>query len=356
MIARHRGGNYPTVSVLIPSFGRPQRLLACLEGLANQSILPNEVVVVWQGDDFQTRDAITAASGALPYPLMDLHHPQTGIVPAENLALDYAIGEVIALIDDDAVPPPDWLKKHLEFYRDPTVGAVGGPADNWLIDGTLFPRRMVEPVGRLTSFGRVHGNMHTQALEWRSRPPAVVDHLVGYNLTLRRRAFDCFESGLRPYWQTFELDACLQVKARGFRVVFDFSNVVDHYPRGVVYGGGRNGDLRLKIYNGAYNMALVLAKHSPLGLRMLRLTYLLLVGSVSCPGLLGAFMGYWRYGDLRREVGVLLETWGAVISGWRAGSSLRNQSRQNGPIVRPARISSEIGASRQPGHSKLASG
>jgi GT2 family glycosyltransferase len=331
------------------------RLLACLACLAKQSVPPKEVIVVWQGDDVPTRDALAGVRSTLPYRLLDLHNPQTGIVPAENLALEHATGEVIALIDDDAVPPSDWLKKHLEFYLDPAVGAVGGPADNWLIDGTLFPRRTVEPVGRLTFFGRIHGNMHTQALEWRRRPPAVVDHLVGYNMTLRRRAFDRFEWRLRPYWQSFELDACLQVKARGFRVVFDFGNVVDHHPRGVVYGGGRNGDLRLKIYNGAFNIALVLAKHSPLGLRMLRLTYLLLVGSVSGPGLLGAFIGYWRYGNFHREAGVLLRTWGAVISGWRAGSALRNQLRPAGPIVCPALISGETGPSPWRGHSKLAS-
>jgi len=346
---------YPTVSVLIPSFGRPKRLLACLVGLAKQSVPPEEVIVVWQGDDFQTRDAISAARGTVPYRLVELHNPQPGIVPAENLGLDHATGEVIALIDDDAVPPPDWLKKHLEFYRDPKVGAVGGPADNWNIDGTPYPRRTVEPVGRLTTFGRIHGNMHTQTLEWRSRPPAAVDHLVGYNMSLRRLAFDHFEARLRPYWQNFELDACLQVKARGFRVMFDFGNVVDHHPSGVAYRGGRDGDLRLKIYNGAYNMALVLAKHSPLGLRMLRLTYLLLVGSVSCPGLLGACIGYRRFGNLRREVAVLLHTWGAIISGWRAGSALRNQSRHSGPIACPTPISDEIGALRLRGHSKLAS-
>jgi hypothetical protein len=289
-------------------------------------------VVVWQGVDFPTRDAIAGVRSTLPFRLVDLHNPQPGIVPAENLALGHASGEVVALIDDDAVPPPDWLRRHLGFYADPTVGAVGGPADNWHPDGTPFPRRTVEPVGRLTSFGRVHGNMHTQAVEWRSRPPVSVDHLVGYNMTLRRKAFDCFESRLRPYWQIFELDACLQVKGRGFRVVFDFGNVIEHYPSGLAYRGGRDGDLHLKIYNGAYNMALVLAKHSSFALRTLRLAYLLLVGSVSCPGLAGACVGFWRYGNLRRELGVLFRTWGSLLSGWRTGTNLRSQIRHQGAL------------------------
>ena len=72
------------------------------------------------------------------------------------------------------------------------------------------------------------------------RKPEAVDHLVGYNMSLRRAAFDRFEEALRPYWQMFELDACLQVRRRGFRVMFDFGNVVEHHPTNTAYVGGRD--------------------------------------------------------------------------------------------------------------------
>ena len=203
----------PTTSVLIPSYRRPDRLVACLTALAQQTVLPGEVLVVWQGDDRQTKDVTVRMAEQLPYRLVVLHSPDPGIVPAETLALENATGDVIYLTDDDVVPPPGWLERFLRFYADPSVGAVGGPADNYRQDNSLFERREVEPVGRLTWFGKAYGNMHTQAVEWRDRPPEVVDHLVGYNMTLRRSAFDRFESGLRRYWQMFELDACLQIKA-----------------------------------------------------------------------------------------------------------------------------------------------
>ena len=202
----------PTTSVLIPSYRRPNRLVACLTALAQQTILPGEVIGVWQGDDYQTRDVMVRMAEELPYRLVVLHSPDPGIVPAENLALENATGDVIYLTDDDVIPSPGWLERFLRFYADPSIGAVGGPADNYHPDGSLFERRDVEPIGRLTWFGRLYGNMHTQAVEWRDRPPSVVDHLVGYNMTLRRSAFDRFEPGLRRYWQMFELDACLQVR------------------------------------------------------------------------------------------------------------------------------------------------
>ena len=310
----------PTTSVLIPSYRRPDQLVACLTALAKQTVLPGEVLVVWQGDDLQTKDVTVRMAEQLPYRLVVLHSPDPGIVPAENLALESATGDVIYLTDDDVIPPPGWLERFLRFYADPSVGAVGGPADNYFQGSSLFERRKVEPVGRLTWFGRVYGNMYSQAVEWRDRPPTVVDHLVGYNMSLRRSAFDRFVAGLRRYWQLFELDACLQVRARGYRILFDYGNVVDHYPTNTAFSGGRDGDLHVKVYNPAYNHAYIFARHTRGLLRAVRLSYLLLIGSVSTPGLIAAILAWRRYGHFHREIRILLRTWAAVVSGWRAGS------------------------------------
>jgi len=266
-----------TSSVLVPSFGRPEVLGRCLRALARQSVPPGEVIVVWQGDDAPTRDAADRLAADFPAPLHVLHLPEPGIVPAENLALDRAAGEVILLIDDDAVAPEDWVARHLAHYGDPAVGAVGGPAVNFEPDGTRFPEHPAEPIGRIAWFGRLYGNMYDQPDSWRSRPTIDVDHLVGYNMSLRRSAFGRFEESLRRYWQMFEADACLQVKARGHRVLFDPSIVVEHrqVARQSAYAPGRSGDLDVKVGNAAYNYAYVISKHAPAPGRWACLLYLL---------------------------------------------------------------------------------
>jgi GT2 family glycosyltransferase len=312
-----------STSVLIPSYRRPAALERCLRSLAAQRERPDEVLVVWQGDDEPTRAAAEHLRPALPFPLRVLHCPEAGVVPAENRALEAATGQLILLLDDDAVAPPDWVARHRAHYDDPTVGAVGGPADNFHPDGTPFPRRTAEPLGRITWFGRVVGNLYDHAPEWRDRPPREVDHLVGYNLSLRRAAFDRFEARLRRYWQLFEMDACLQVKARGYRVILDFANVVEHHPTNRAYVPGREGDLATKVYNAAYNQALVLAKHSPRSLRPPRLLYLLCVGSVSLPGLAAFPLAVRRFGRPLRELRVLARTWQATLAGWSAGARAR---------------------------------
>jgi GT2 family glycosyltransferase len=308
-----------SVSVLVPSRHRPDALARCLRSLAGQTRRPDEVIVIWQGDDTATRDRATQLSEDFPSRLEVLHQPEVGVVPAENLGLEHATGSIIALIDDDAVAPPEWLARHLAHFDDPAVGAVGGPYRNYHLEGAPFPARDVEPTGRFPWHGQPIGNLHDHPEKWRSRRPTRVDHLVGNNMLLRRAAFDRFEPALRCYWQMFELEVCLQVRSYGYRVLFDYGNAVEHYPTNTAFVEGRGGDLAAKIYNPAYNLAFIHAKHSPWVLMPLRAAYQLFVGRVNSPGLLACFVAVWRYGGLRRELRILVRTWAAVLAGWWAG-------------------------------------
>lgn len=315
-----------TTSVLIPSFQRCALLERCLRALAGQTVPPDEVIVVWQGDDTATRDHAEALGRALALPLHLVHITEPGIVPAENAALDQATGEVILLIDDDAVAPIDWVARHLAHYADATVGAVGGPAVNRDAQGNRFPVRAVEPIGTITWFGRFIGNMYDQPDDWRARPARDVMHLVGYNMSLRRSAFDRFEPALKRYWQLFEADACLQVRARGYRVRFDPAIVVDH-GAGVgsasAYAPDRTGDLAVRVANAAYNLGFVLGKHSPAALRWVRWLYLMGVGTTWMPGPLLLPLSMVRYGHPLRELAVARMAWANKRVGWRAGRRAR---------------------------------
>ncbi len=287
------------------------------------------MIVIWQSADVATRDIAEQLRDRVTYPLRIVHSAAIGIVPAENAGLDAATGEIILLIDDDAVAPAGWIARHLGFYSDSSVGAVGGPANNFRSDGTPFPKRTVEPVGKLTWFGKSLGNMYDHADEWRRRPAKDVDHLVGYNFSIRRKAFQTFEVGLKPYWQMFEMDACLQAKARGYRILFDFGNVVDHHPTNTVYAGGRDGDLETKVWNSAFNHAFLLAKHSRYPLKHIRLLYLLGIGTVGSPGLLGFLFSLRRFGHFSREKGILRKTWQSHWRGWMAGNRRREDRARN---------------------------
>jgi GT2 family glycosyltransferase len=319
-----------TSSVLIPSYRRCSLLESCLRALARQTMAPGEIIVAWQGDDTPTRDKAEELGQALGLPLKVVHVAELGVVPAENAALEQATGEIILLIDDDAVAPPDWVAQHLAHYGDPTVGAVGGPAENHDGQGNRSPIHAAEPIGTITWYGRIIGNMYDQPAEWRQRPARDVVHLVGYNMSLRRAAFDRFEPGLRRYWQLFEADACLQVGARGYRVRFDPGIVVEHgagvYSAGA-YVPDRQGDLQTRVANAAYNLGFVLSKYTSAPLRWLRWLYVMGVGTTWLPGPLLLPLSIRRYGQPARELAVARMVWANKLAGWNDGRQRRAAQR-----------------------------
>jgi GT2 family glycosyltransferase len=252
---------------------------------------------------------------------------EKGVVPAETAGLKEALGDLIVLLDDDSVTFPGWLERFHRLFEDPNIGAAGGPMNNFRADGTSFPKRRPKIIGQISWTGKFHGNTYDLAHDMYSTQIIRVQHLVGANMCLRRRAFEGFETALRCYWQMFEADACLQVLKNGYDILFDCGNPIDHYPTNTVFIGNREGDLEAKIFNSAYNQSLILAKYSPACLRPIRLTYMLLVGNVGMPGLLGSIVATLRYGNPGRELKILLKTCKSRLAGWKDGRRIASLSR-----------------------------
>ena len=109
------------VSVVVVSRDRPDALKRCLTGVSQMRYPAFEVVVVADKDG-------AAAAEALPFArdLKIVPFDQANISSARNLGISHAAGDVIAFIDDDAVPEPSWLT-HLAapFARD-DIAAAGG--------------------------------------------------------------------------------------------------------------------------------------------------------------------------------------------------------------------------------------
>ncbi len=110
------------VSVVIVSRGRPKALLRCLTGVS-QLYYPNfEVIVV------ADPHGMKAIQDSKWDPLVkQVEFDEANISIARNLGVAQSAGEVVAFIDDDAVPEPTWLT-HLcsPFENDPEVAVTGG--------------------------------------------------------------------------------------------------------------------------------------------------------------------------------------------------------------------------------------
>lgn len=117
-----------TVSVVIPVKDDAVVLAVCLDALARQTRLPDEIVVV---DNNSTDDsaAIARRAGARVVPCA-----APGIPAASATGYDAAAGDLILRLDADCVPAATWIATMVDaFERHPEVAAFTGHAR--FIDG-----------------------------------------------------------------------------------------------------------------------------------------------------------------------------------------------------------------------------
>jgi glycosyltransferase involved in cell wall biosynthesis len=218
------------MSVVIPSYQRPDDLSRCLRALALQTRPADEVIVMVRSGDRATQETISRCREELKT-LRPILVSEPGVIFALNCGLDSARGGVLVLIDDDAEACPDWLERiEAAFCMDTRIGAVGGR--DWLQlpdEPHLFDPPMQKRIGRLRWNGRLQGGHHCRLRGHAQR----VMFLKGVNFAMRRSALGCYRidealrgSGAQWGW---ELDLCMHIRSKDLDVVFDDRILVKHY-------------------------------------------------------------------------------------------------------------------------------
>ena len=152
--------------------------------------------------------------------------PTGRVRPAEkrDRGVEAATGEIVAFIDDDAYPEPDWLTKAVRHFDTPDVAAVGGPgmtppSDGFLqkVSGWVYESPLVS--GSYTY--RYHPGRLTD-----------VDDYPSSSLIMRTADFLAaggFDTG---YWPGEDTILCLKIVTElKRRIVYDPEVVVYHHRR-----------------------------------------------------------------------------------------------------------------------------
>lgn len=118
------------VSVVLPTYHRPDLLDRCLRALLAQTLPPDcfEVIVADDGHDDRTREQVQALAASAPVRLRYLR-PGDGRGPAvaRNAGWRAAQGRWVAFTDDDTAPDADWLRQGLATLgRHPDWVAAAG--------------------------------------------------------------------------------------------------------------------------------------------------------------------------------------------------------------------------------------
>lgn len=115
----------PAVSVVIPTYNRVDRLATVLAALAVQTVADREIIVVSDGSTDGTDELLTrlSATGAL----VAVHQANAGPAAARNAGVERARADLVVFIDDDVVPEPTLLERHIDAHRERNDLVVIGP-------------------------------------------------------------------------------------------------------------------------------------------------------------------------------------------------------------------------------------
>jgi succinoglycan biosynthesis protein ExoM len=144
-------GRVPHITVCICTYKRPNFLKRLLEGLLQletASLFSYSVVVVDNDRDESARAVVCDFQKSSLISTVYCVEPRQSIALARNAALAGAVGNYVALIDDDEVPTRDWLLKLLECLNEYNVDGVLGPVKPlfegqpplWIVRGRFHER------------------------------------------------------------------------------------------------------------------------------------------------------------------------------------------------------------------------
>lgn len=194
-----------TLSIVIPVYNEEDHLEACLNSIAAQTVLPDEVIVVDNNCTDLSMDIVRS------YPFTRIvKELEPGIVHARNAGFEAVRTELIGRIDADTVLPIDWVEKAKSFMTaQPDALLTGGC---YLYD-LGFPR-FSGWVTENFSF-RVNKIILGEYIAW------------GSNLVLRKSMWDEVKDKVIIDNDIHEdIDLGLHLTRQGYRIVYDKNRLV----------------------------------------------------------------------------------------------------------------------------------
>lgn len=207
----------PELTVVLCSLNGAEGVDRCLHALASQTIRTRmEIIVVDDGSTDRTADV------AREHGVTVISHPTNrGLSAARNTGIKAARGDVVAFVDDDCEPGPEWAMHVLRGYEDESVLGVAGPVvprtPPGFMSGYLTRNNPLQPLEAELATGsslpyRFYLYLRRQ---WAGQPRTdrrEVYSFIGANMSFRRKVL--FEIGLSDERLPFggeDLDLCMRL-------------------------------------------------------------------------------------------------------------------------------------------------
>jgi GT2 family glycosyltransferase len=234
-----------SLSIIVPTFDRPDYVGSLLEDVITQAPLDAEIVVVDQSPRAASRRTADRIAQLADLRVRHLPVARRGLPEARNVGLSATRAPVVLFLDDDVRLLAGSIAAHLRAFACPATGGVVG---------RILERTVAANARRTTNRLGAGGRIRTNLTGTRRVP---VETLKGANMSLRRSVLDRI-GGFDPNYLGTALledaDVSVRVSRAGYRLWFEPAARVVHLS--AERGGVRTGDVRTterwRFHNTAY--------------------------------------------------------------------------------------------------------
>ena len=215
-LSKKKPSRFPMVSIIIPVAKCNDYLKESVEKCLELDYSKYEIIVLPDeifsfGNKFQDEKISIVPTGFISPP------------EKRDVGIKTAKGEIIAFLDDDALPTKNWITNAIIHFEDEGVAAVGGPAVTPASDNL---NQIAS--GAVYSSWLVAGINNYRYIPYKVRE---VDDYPSCNLFVRKEVLDEIEGFNTKFWPGEDTILCLKIKLINKKIIYDPSVVVFHHRR-----------------------------------------------------------------------------------------------------------------------------
>jgi GT2 family glycosyltransferase len=212
----------PNISIIIVSYNSAARIGGCLRAIQQlRCDAEYETLVV----DNASHDDSRAIVVGFPAARLIAEADNLGFAGGVNRGVAAARGRVIALLNPDAEPAPDWLQQLIAALDDPRVGVAGSKV--------LGPEGRIQSLGSELQLPVMLSNYRYAGERDTGQNDQIADVWAAHGaaMAFTRRLWETlggFDEGFFPaYWE--EIDFCERARRAGQRVIVAPRAVARHH-------------------------------------------------------------------------------------------------------------------------------
>jgi hypothetical protein len=219
----------PLVSIAICTADRCSSLKKSLQSLELISYQNFEVIIIDASSTTDTIKMLDALSSKISFKFKFLRVKPKNISFSRNLGIKLASGSIIAFLDDDAIPPPQWIEQLLSTYslQGDKCAGVGGIVRDLTRPG--YPMQFCRGITSILS--ETIPIRSPKAPNYNQAQGFWYNGIMGTNSSYRKDLLEKI-NGYDEFFEYFldETDVCLRLIQAGYHIHYS-DVVVDHYPQ-----------------------------------------------------------------------------------------------------------------------------